>query len=242
MNIEKKEYQKQTAAKGAVSYVRDGMTIGLGTGSTVYYLIRELAALAESGMKLRAVATSVRSQKLAVSCGIPVCGPNETDHIDLAIDGVDEIDSGFCAVKGGGGALLREKIVASQAEDVIWIMDESKLVERLGNFPLPVEVLPFGASWAAEEIKKAGGIAELRKKNGQIFYTDNGNYILDVTLKQDAEYRTFSDTLGKIPGVLETGYFDRICSRIIVGTDDGAREVVNLQRCVGYPQKRGEKI
>ncbi len=169
MGAETKEMQKQRAAKAAAAFIRDEMTIGVGTGSTVFYLIQEIGALTAAGYNLRAVVTSESSGKLAKSLGIPLCLPEETDHIDLTIDGVDEIDGGFCSVKGGGGALMREKIVASKAKEVIWIMDESKLVKRLGGFPLPVEALPFAYSWAAERIGRLGGCPALRKKMDKYF-------------------------------------------------------------------------
>lgn len=230
MCLEAEELQKQAAAKAAAAFIRDGMTIGMGTGSTVYYLIQEMGALAASGMRIRAVVTSERSRQLAQSCGIPVLLPEETDQIHLAIDGVDEIDHDFCAVKGGGGALMREKIVAVKADEVIWIMDERKRVRRLGNFPLPVEVLPFGYPWAAGRIRDLGGHPVLREKDGQIYTTDNGNYIFDVTFGQDTEYREVSAAISQIPGVLETGFFDSICSRILVGTGDGVEEIRNFQK------------
>lgn len=228
MCSEMKELQKQKAAKAAAVFVRDGMTIGIGTGSTVYYLIRELGVLAASGMRLKAVVTSERSRSLAEANGIPVLLPEDVSRIDLAIDGVDEIDSSFCAVKGGGGALMREKIVAFKADEVIWIMDESKLAECLGSFPLPVEVLPYGYGWAAEKIRKLGGHPVLREKDGQIFHTDNGNYIFDVTFGQGTEYRSAAAAVRLIPGVLETGFFDSICSRILVGTGIGVKELGNV--------------
>ncbi len=234
MGFDMRESQKQAAAKAAAGLVREGMTLGIGTGSTVYYLIREMGVLAASGMRFQAVATSERSRELAESLGIPVLMPEETERIDLAIDGVDEIDGSFCAVKGGGGALMREKIVAVKADEVIWIMDESKLTEQLGSFPLPVEVNPFGHSWAAEAIRQLGGHPVLRKKDGQIFRTDNGNYIYDVTFDRDAEYRSAAAAVRQIPGVLETGFFDSICSRILVGTPKGVKEIKTDRRVKRY--------
>lgn len=226
----RKETQKELAAKAAALYVRDGMTLGLGTGSTAYYFIREAGAMAAKGFRFRAVVTSKKSRELALAFHIPVISPEETEFIDLAIDGVDEIDKDFCAVKGGGGALLREKIVASKAHEVIWIMDESKLVDRLGAFPLPVEVLPFGSRWTADAAKRLGGDVRLRCVEGRPYRTDNGNAILDMTFPQRTDYRTADRELRRIPGVLETGFFDAICSRIIVGGRDGVREILNPER------------
>lgn len=231
-----KEKQKQLAAKAAAAFIRDHMTLGIGTGSTVYYLIQELGLLTAAGIHVRAVVTSRSSGELAASCGIPVLAPEEVDHIDLAIDGVDEIDGSFHAVKGGGGALMREKIVAYKADDVIWIMDESKLVERLGRFPLPVEVLPFAYTWAAERIGKLSGDARLRERNGKPYHTDNGNYILDITFASGISYDSAAGKIRQIPGILETGFFDPVCSRIIVGTDSGTRLLENPRRFATMPE------
>lgn len=232
-----KAVQKELAAKRAASYIKDGMTIGLGTGSTAYFLIQEVGDLVDSGMQLQAVVTSEATWELAKAENIPIIMPEETKQIDLAIDGVDRIDKGFHAVKGGGGALFREKIIASKADEVIWIMDESKLVEELGEFPLPVEVLPFGYSWIIEVIENAGGNAVLRYLDGYPYRTDNGNFILDVTFSKGMDYQSGAQAIMDITGVLETGFFDRICSRIIVGSEDGVREIVNpvvvSDSCVG---------
>lgn len=225
--MENREKQKKAAAMAAASYIQDQMIVGLGTGSTAMYLIREAGSMIRAGRRFQAVATSKATETLAISLGIPVIRPEETERVDLAIDGVDEIDGSFCAVKGGGGALLREKIVAQKAEQVIWIMDESKQVRRLGAFPLPVEVLPFGAVWAAEAIRAMGGKAVCRRKDGRTFFTDNGNMILDVLLEENTDVRKAAKEIRRIPGVLETGIFDRICSRIIIGAGNGVRELVN---------------
>lgn len=224
---EDKEALKKAAALASVKYIHDGMTLGLGTGSTAYYLIQEVGAMVRAGRKLRAAATSEATERLAVSLGIPVVRPTAGTQVDLAIDGVDEIDDSFCAVKGGGGALLREKIVARRAEQVIWIMDESKLVKRLGKFPFPAEVLPFGSDWAAEAIKELGGTAVLRERDGKPFVTDNGNRILDISFPENTNFKTAAKAVRAIPGVLETGLFDKFCSRIIIGTREGVRERTN---------------
>lgn len=233
MESKEKEKQKQRAAKAAAAYIRDNMILGLGTGSTAYYLIQEAGALVKAGMQLQAVVTSKATEELAGAWNIPVILPEDTEYIDLAIDGVDEIDSEFCAVKGGGGALLREKIIASKAAEVIWIMDESKQVNQLGAFPLPVEVLPFGHLWVKEAIQRLGWKAVQRYRDGHPFYTDNGNAVLDVSCINDMDYRKAADIIKGIPGVLETGYFEGICSRIIIGGKRGVREVVNPDRKKG---------
>lgn len=223
-NKDNKEKEKKAAAMASAGYIRDGMTLGLGTGSTAYYLIREVGAMVRAGRMLQAVATSEATVKLAVSLGIPIVRPEDGKKVDLAIDGVDEIDDNFCAVKGGGGALLREKIVARRAAQVIWIMDESKLVKRLGAFPFPAEVLPFGSAWAAEAVKELGGTAVRRQREGRPFVTDNGNWILDISFPENIDFIAAARAVREIPGVLETGLFDNLCSRIIIGTKDGVCE------------------
>lgn len=228
--MEAKEKQKQEAAEAAARYIQDNMIIGLGTGSTAYYLILRAGRMAEAGMRIKAVTTSKATEELARSHHISVIPPEETDIVDLAIDGVDEIDQEFRAVKGGGGALLREKIVASKAREVIWIMDESKLVRRLGAFPLAIEVLPFGCAWAAKAIRDLGCVARLRSREEKQFQTDNGNWILDVAIPRELNYARTAEKIRSIPGVLETGYFDSICSRIVIGTSQGAVERVNPAR------------
>ena len=135
---------KEVVGKEAVNYVKDGMIVGLGTGSTVFYFVHALAEKVKEGLNIEMVSTSIQTVELAKSLGLVIKELEEIDHIDLAVDGVDEIDKNFNAIKGGGAALFREKIVADIAEKIIWIFDESKDVEKLGNFNLPVEILPFG--------------------------------------------------------------------------------------------------
>lgn len=238
-HAENKEELKEAAALASVEYIRDGMTLGLGTGSTAYYLIQEVGVMVRAGRKLQAVVTSEATERLAVSLGIPIIRPEAGVKVDLAIDGVDEIDDSFCAVKGGGGALLREKIVARRAEQVIWIMDESKLVKRLGTFPFPAEVLPFGSAWAAEEIKGLGGTAACRQRDGRPFVTDNGNWILDIRFPENIDFLTAAKAVRKIPGVLETGLFDKFCDRIIIGTRQGVRERRNPFKRPGNSEMHG---
>lgn len=224
--------QKQAAALKAAEYIRDNMILGLGTGSTAYYLIRRAGELVKEGMRLKAVATSRSSEKLAEEFGIPVTDINEVPRIDLTIDGVDEIDPDFEAVKGGGGALTREKITAYHSKQVIWIMDHRKQVLKLGAFPLPVEVLPFGWRLLSEKIQSLGYTPILRIENGQAYRTDNGNYILDIHSPSPAGYRKLSGLLRSYPGVVETGYFTAVCSRIIVADSAGVRVLENKKRIV----------
>lgn len=225
--MDNRERQKEAAAKAAAASLRDEMTVGLGTGSTAYYFIQEAGAMVRAGGRLRAVVTSEATGKLAAAFHIPVIPPEEAQTVDLAVDGVDAVDTDFRAVKGGGGALLREKIVAWKAKQVIWIMDESKPVKSLAGITLPVEVLPYAAAWAGAAIRELGGNAVCRQRDGKSFFTDNGNMILDVVFPKDRDPGMAAEAVRQIPGVLETGFFDRMCSRVLIGTGGGVRELVN---------------
>ena len=222
--------QKKIAGEKAAEYVKDGMTVGLGTGTTAFYMINKVGEMVRDGLNIKAVATSKGTELLAQRLGIPVVGMDEVPSIDLAIDGVDRIDRRFNALKGGGGALFREKIVASMAKDVIWIMDESKCVDDITQFAIPVEVLPFGYTHVMTQLALNGLRPQLRLKNGERFMTDNGNYIVDLQTDGRMEPMAVSAVLNGIIGILETGLFSNMCSQIIVGTDGGALVYKNERR------------
>lgn len=217
--------QKKIAGEKAVEYIKDGMILGLGTGSTAYYMIRKVGELVANGMNIKAVATSKSTEKLAKELNIPLLSIDEVEKIDLDIDGVDEIDSDFNAVKGGGGALFREKMVANLAKEVIWIMDESKLVDYIGEFPLPVEILPYGYKHTLKALRDNFLYPVLRLKDGKTFVTDNGNYIADLHIGKPININNILKTLNNITGVLEVGLFINMCDRIIVGTDKGVKVI-----------------
>lgn len=217
--------QKKIAGEKAAEFVKDGMILGLGTGSTAKYLVDCVGEMVKNGLKIQAVPTSKATEQQALALGIPLLDISEADHIDLDIDGVDEIDRDFNATKGGGGALFREKVIADLANEVIWIMDESKLVEHLGAFPLPVELLPYGHTIVFRKLEAYGYHPVMRRKDGQLFVTDNGNYIADLHLGTDMDIQGVKTTLDHIVGVLETGQFLKMCRRIIVGTDHGAHVI-----------------
>ena len=214
--------KKKIAGEKAAEYIKDGMIVGLGTGSTAKYLVDKVGELVRDGLKIRAVATSKATEEQARALGIPLLDVNEVEYIDIAIDGVDEIDGEFNATKGGGGALFREKIVASLAKEVIWIMDDSKLVDRIGAFPLPVEILPYGYMVTMRRLNDLGLNPVLRMKGDEVYVTDNGNYIADLNLAKPADVLDIKQKLNNTVGVLETGQFLKMCDRIVVGTDDGA--------------------
>lgn len=219
--------QKRVAGIKAAEYIKDGMILGLGTGSTSFYMIKRVGELVQDGMNLKAVATSKNTEILAKELQIPLVDIDEVDRIDLAIDGVDEIDNQFNAIKGGGGALFREKIVANLANEVIWIMDESKLVDSIGEFPLPIEVLPYGYTQVIAKLKQYSLNPVIRMKDGNVFKTDNGNYIVDLHIGKPMDINYVNDKVNGITGVLETGLFIDVCKRIIIGTNDGAKVIEN---------------
>jgi ribose 5-phosphate isomerase A len=214
---------KRAAALKAVDYVKDGMVIGLGTGSTAKYLVVALGEQVKAGMKLRGVPTSQETAILAKQSGIALIDTDNRWMIDVAIDGADQVDPGFNLIKGGGGALLKEKIVAASAKQFIVLVDHTKRVPVLGgSFPLPVEVIPFGWGNTARKIE---GLTQsrvvLRERNGSPFYTEAGHVILDVHLARIDHPRELEIALNMIPGVVESGLFVGRTDMLIVGTPNG---------------------
>lgn len=219
--------KKKIAGEKAAEYVKDGMTLGLGTGSTAFHAVNAVGELVRKGMKLQAVPTSRATEAQARELGIPLLTIDEVDHIDLAIDGVDEIDPAFNAIKGGGGALYREKVVATLADEVVWIMDDSKLVEHIGAFHLPVEIAQYGSRQAMAKMAEYGWNPVLRVRDGKTFVTDNGNFIADLHLGAGFDIQDVYSKLSGMLGVLEHGLFLNMCKRIIVGTDEGVQVTEN---------------
>ncbi|WP_426454412.1 ribose-5-phosphate isomerase RpiA [Paenibacillus sp. S-38] len=212
---------KQAAAEKAVEYIKDGMIVGLGTGSTAYFAIRRIAERVKEGLKLRAVASSRHSEELAREWGIPLVSFSEIEAIDVTIDGADEADGEANLIKGGGGALLREKILAHHSRRMIVIVDESKRVERLGAFPLPVEIVPFAENLTLRSLKELGTEPVLREKDGELFRTDNGNLIADCRFGVIADAAELERRLNLIPGVVENGLFVRMAHTVVTGCAGG---------------------
>ncbi|MCA0989828.1 ribose-5-phosphate isomerase RpiA [Pseudalkalibacillus hwajinpoensis] len=219
--------EKQLAGKKAASYIQDGMIVGLGTGSTVYWTILEIARMVKEGMSITGVATSKSTEKLAQEQGIPLSSLENVSTIDLTIDGADELTEDLTLIKGGGGALLREKIIAYHSTHMIVVADSSKYVKKLGTFPLPVEITKFGYLKTLNAIKNMGCTASLRKENDSLFITDNGNYIVDCSFDEICFPTTLHDHLNQIPGVVENGLFIGYATKAIIGQENTITYVEN---------------
>ncbi|HRD55279.1 MAG TPA: ribose-5-phosphate isomerase RpiA [Parachlamydiaceae bacterium] len=218
---------KINAAQTALDFIKPGMIIGLGTGSTSAFFIKALSLLVKDGLKIKAVASSISSYLLASSLGIKMVEDREVEMLDLTVDGADEIDQNKQMIKGGGGALLREKILASISREMIVIADETKKVTHLGKFPLPVEIASFAYKATLKQLEAHGFFPSLRKKEGNLFYTDNGNLIADLKFQgliKDPEME--NRKLKSIPGVLETGLFLNMAKKVIIGHADGSVEII----------------
>ncbi|TCS84373.1 ribose-5-phosphate isomerase RpiA [Tepidibacillus fermentans] len=221
---------KQLVGEKAVDYIKDGMVVGLGTGSTVYWTIQKLGQLVKEGLSIKGIPTSVRTEELAKELGIPLTDFASVDRIDVTIDGADEIDSELNLIKGGGGALLREKIVAAASAQLIIVADESKLVKQLGQFPLPVEVIPFGWENTMKKIAEFGCQPRLRLVDDKPDITDNGNYILDCKFDKITKPEQLNKELNTIPGVVENGLFPNIANMFLIGKKDGKVNVITNMR------------
>ncbi|NOU08690.1 MAG: ribose-5-phosphate isomerase RpiA [Nitrospira sp.] len=217
------DHLKKAAALKASEFVRSGMVVGLGTGSTAKHLLVALGEQVKAGMKLRGVPTSQETAALAKQAGIPLIDAENRWEIDVAIDGADQVDPHFNLIKGGGGALLKEKIVAASAKQFIVMVDHSKQVPVLGgSFPLPIEVIPFGWGSTAREIEAlTKSRVVLRERNGAPFRTEAGNLIVDVHIDRISQPGDLETALNLIPGVVETGLFVGRTNVLIVGTPQG---------------------
>lgn len=220
---------KEAAGRAAAEFVRDGMTVGLGTGSTVYFTLQRLGERVRADkLDIVGVPTSVDTEVKARAFGIPLATLSEVESIDLTIDGADEIDARFDMIKGGGGALLREKVVAALSKHEVIVVDRSKVVERLGvRFLLPVEVVPFARATVARKIAQLGATWTLRMRVGkEVYLTDNGNEILDCKFPGGiADAPRLERALDEIPGVVESGLFIGLAHTLILGDEEGQVEV-----------------
>ncbi len=221
--------QKRIASHAAVRYIENGMRVGLGTGSTVRYAIERLGEHMEQGLDIVGVATSKETEQRARQAGIPLQELDERS-IDVTIDGADQVDPSLQLIKGGGGALLREKMVADRTQREIIVVDESKLVESF-TFPLPIEVVRYGWKSIAARLREQGLEPEMRRD----YETDNGNPVLDCSYDELGDLHRLAATLSGIPGVVEHGLFLDLASMVIVGTPDGAKTIRRKQGMAHTP-------
>jgi ribose 5-phosphate isomerase A len=224
--------QKRAAAEAALEYVKPGMRLGLGTGSTAEHFVRALAPRVKAGLTLTTVATSERTAALARELGIAVGDLDTVRHLDLTVDGADEVGPNLTLIKGGGGALLREKIVAAASDRMLVIADEAKVVDTLGRFPLPVEVVPFAHAVTIERIAEAAArcgcsqnLMRLRGGEAHPFKTDSGNYIADCAAESIPDPERLARMLEAIPGVVDHGLFLSLASAALIGTAGGVRVI-----------------
>jgi len=202
------DLEKEAAARASLEYIKDGHVVGLGTGSTAAYFIKLLGEKVKNGLRIRGIPTSVRSEELARSLGIPVITLDDSQEIDVTVDGADEVDPELRLIKGGGGAALREKIVASATKQLVIVADASKRVQRLGKFPLPLEVIRFAQPLVAKRIAALGASVQLRRNaDGTPYVTDENNHILDCRFGEIRDPDHLARKLSDMPGVAEHGLF-----------------------------------
>jgi ribose 5-phosphate isomerase A len=221
------DQEKEAAARASLRFVRDGDIVGLGSGSTAAYAVRLLGERVRAGLKIRGIPTSSQTRELATSLGIPLTTFDEVQEIDVTIDGADEVDPQLCLTKGGGGALLREKIVASASRQLVIIADSSKQVPMLGKFPLPIEVIAFAQPVVKKKIEALGASVKLRQSNGSPFVTDEGHHILDCSFGQIPDPPALARRLSDMPGVVEHGLFINMASVVLIAR---GQEVTELRR------------
>ena len=213
---------KQIAGERAVEFIEDGMVVGLGSGTTVFYTIQKIGDMVGRGLKITGVCTSEETRSLAERWNIPYVDIDDVEQIDLTIDGADEVDSVGNGIKGGGGALLFEKIVASNSSQNIWVIEQRKLVDRLGSFPLPVEILPFGLKHCLGALSEMGLKPELRVSGNTNFRTDGGHFIADLHTGPIQDPNELDNQLKMVPGVIEHGLFLNLISKVVVANDEMA--------------------
>jgi len=225
-DLKKADLEKAAAARASLHFVQDGNMVGLGTGSTAAHAVRLLGERVQAGLKIRGIPTSVHTNELAASVGIPLATLDEFQQIDVTIDGADEFDPQLHLIKGGGGALLREKIIASASQQVVIIADSSKQVAVLGKFPLPVEVVPFAQRLVAKRIAALGATVKMRQDTkGNPFVSDEGHHILDCSFGKIPDPPALARTLSDMPGVVEHGLFIDLATVVLVAKGENVTEL-----------------
>lgn len=223
---------KQLVGIKSAEFIEDGMVVGLGTGSTAFYMVEELGRrVKEEGLNITGVTTSKATEEQAKRLNIPLKSIDDVPYVDITIDGADEISADFHGIKGGGAALLFEKIVATYSKKVIWIVDDSKMVAQLGKFPLPVEVIPYGSEQLRQLFDKKGFHPVLRlTDDGYPLLTDSKNYIIDLYLEAIDDPKALSTWLDQQVGVVEHGLFLDMCDYVIIGTKDEGVKTIDVSR------------
>ncbi|MGA7382144.1 MAG: ribose-5-phosphate isomerase RpiA [Terriglobales bacterium] len=219
------DHEKEVAARASLRFVQDGNIVGLGTGSTAAHAVRLLGERVRAGLKIRGIPTSTATRDLALTAGIPLTTLDEFQQLDVTIDGTDEFDPQLNLIKGGGGALLREKIIASASKQLIIIADSSKQVATLGKFPLPVEVIAFAEALVAKKITALGAKVQRRQStDGKPYITDEGHHILDCHFGQIADPPALARTLEAMPGIVEHGLFIDMANVVLIAKGDVIQE------------------
>jgi ribose 5-phosphate isomerase A len=227
-DLKRADQEKEAAARASLRFIKSGHVVGLGTGSTAASFIRLLAEQVKNGLVVRGIPTSVRSRELAESLGIPLTTLDECQEIDVTVDGADEVDPELRLMKGGGGALLREKVVASATKHLVIVVDATKQVPRLGKFPLPVEVIRFAQALVAKKIAALGADVRLRlQANGTPYVTDESNHILDCRFGEIADADNLARQLSDMPGIVEHGLFIGMARTVLLARGD---QIVELHR------------
>jgi ribose 5-phosphate isomerase A len=220
------DQEKEAAARASLQFVKDGQVVGLGTGSTAAYFIKLLAEKVRNGLRIRGIPTSVASGDLASSLGIPLTTLDEYQEIDVTVDGADEVDPQLRLIKGGGGAMLREKIVASATKQLVIVADASKQVAQLGKYPLPVEVINFAQALVAKRIAGLGAEVSVRRDSaGKLYVTDEGHHILDCRFGEIRDPDGLGRQLSEMPGVVEHGLFIGMAKVALISRDSGVLEL-----------------